>query len=426
MSNDLSRRDLLALLGAGLVAPMASARAQSEAQSGAQSGQRLYAYVGSWTVGPFGVGGGGGMHAFSVDISDGSLTPVGRTTGPEFENFNVGYIAVAPNGRFLYASNEVENYDGTFSGGGMLTFAINQQDGSFTHISTQPSMGVYPAYVAIDKAGSGVIVANHGNYDASVRVVKRNGIPEIEKVWDDGTVALFPVRPDGTLGPASDVAVLERTTSVDEYSQRSAHAHSVNFDPSNRIVLACDKGTDRIYTHRIDLTAGTLTDERVYHTAPGIAPRHSSFHPTLPYIFVVNERESSLSSYRYDATTGEISLIETLPTIPAGFTERNSPADVHVHPNGTFVYSSNRGHDSLAIFAIDQSSGRMTLVDIVSTQGGTPRAFMFDPSGRYIFAGNQRTNSIVTFAVDADSGRLTPTGAKVEVPKPVCIQFATL
>ena len=308
----------------------------------------------------------------------------------------------------------------------MLTFAIDQQDGSFTHISTQPSMGVYPAYVAIDKAGSGVIVANHGNYDASVRVVKRNGIPEIEKVWDDGTVALFPVRPDGTLGPASDVAVLERTTSVDEYSQRSAHAHSVNFDPSNRIVLACDKGTDRIYTHRIDLTAGTLTDERVYHTAPGIAPRHSSFHPTLPYIFVVNERESSLSSYRYDATTGEISLIETLPTIPAGFTERNSPADVHVHPNGTFVYSSNRGHDSLAIFAIDQSSGRMTLVDIVSTQGGTPRAFMFDPSGRYIFAGNQRTNSIVTFAVDADSGRLTPTGAKVEVPKPVCIQFATL
>src|SRR5262249_32779690 len=151
-----------------------------------------------------------------------------------------------------------------------------------------------------------------------------------------------------------------------------------------------------------------------------------SFHPRLPYVFVVNERQSSLSCYRYDANTGDIALVQTIPTIPADHTGQNSPADVHVHPNGRFVYSSNRGHNSLAIFRIDESSGRMTLVEIVSTQGATPRGFNFDPSGRYIFAANQGTGNIVTFAVDADRGTLTPTGAKVDVPRPVCVQFATI
>jgi len=418
MHNDFSRRDFLALVGAGLAASTASAQSQS--------GQRLFAYVGSWTKGPFGTGGGGGLHVFSVDMGTGALTPVSRTTGPEFENFNAGYLAVHPNGRFLYASNEVENYDGRFSGGAMVTFAINPKDGSIAPVGTQPSMGVYPAYVAIDKAGSQVIVANHGNYDPSVRVVKRNGVPELEKVWDDGTVALFPVRADGTLGPASDVAILERTTSVDDYSQQSAHAHSVNFDPSNRIVFACDKGTDRVYTYRVDRTAGQLTAGKTFQTAPGIAPRHSSFHPRLPYVFAINERESSLSSYRYDVNTADVMLVQTIPTLPDGFAGRNSPADVHVHPNGRFVYGSNRGHDSLAIFRIDEATGRMTVVDIVPTQGSTPRGFNFDPSGRYIFAANQGANNIVTFAVDGESGKLTPTGSKVDVPKPVCIQFARL
>lgn len=418
MHTDLSRRDFLGLVGAGLVA--------SSVAPSAQTGTRLFAYVGSWTKGPFGTGGGGGLHAFSVDMATGALTPVMRTTGPEYENFNNGYIAVHPNGRFFYASNEVENYDGKFSGGGMMTFAIDPKDGSFRQAGVTHSMGVYPAYVAIDKAGTQVIVANHGNYDASVRVVKKNGVPEIERVWDDGTVAIFPVKPDGILGAATDVAILDRVQSVDEYSQRSAHGHSVNFDPSHRFVLACDKGTDRIYTYRIDKAPGTLTGVKVFKTAPGIAPRHSSFHPRLPYVYVVNERESSLSCYRYDVQTNELTHVQTAPTIPAGFTQRNSPADVHVHPNGKFVYSSNRGHDSLAIFRIDEASGRMTLVDITSTGGSTPRGFNFEPSGRLLFAANQNTNSIVTFSVDPETGRMTPTGAKVEVPKPVCIQFARL
>jgi 6-phosphogluconolactonase len=358
-------------------------------------------------------------------MATGALTPVMRT-GPEFDKMNAGYLAVNPNGRFLYATNEVEGYDGEYGGGAVLTFAINQADGSIAHVGTQPSMGVWPAYISIDKTGSRVTVANHGNYDPSVRVVKKNGVPEIEKVWDDGTVALLPVRPDGTLDRASDVAVLERAQSVDKVTQRSAHAHSVNWDPSQRMVIVCDKGCDRVYTYRVADGSHTLAEGTVLKTEPGIAPRHSAFHPRLPFVFVVNERESSLSCYRYDAATADISLVQTIPTIPAGYTSQSSPADVHVHPNGRFVYSSNRGHDSLAIFRIDESSGRMTLVDIVSTQGRTPRGFNIEPSGRFLFAGNQATGNLVTFAVDQDRGTLTPTGAKVDVPRPVCLQFAAI
>jgi 6-phosphogluconolactonase len=415
--NTVSRREFISLVGTGLVASASGAHSQT--------GKRMFAYVGSWTMGPFGTGGGGGLHVFSVDMTDGALTPVMRTTGAEYENFHVGYMAVSPNGRFLYATNEVENHDGEFNGGAVVTFAINQTDGSIKEVSKQHSMGVYPAYLAIDKTGTMVLIANHGNYDASVRVVKKNGVPEIEKVWDDGTVAIFPVRPDGTLDRASDVHVLDRTTGVDAYSQRSSHAHSVNFDPSYRMALACDKGTDRIYTYRIE-KGRTLASPTSFKTAPGIAPRHSSFHPRLPYVYVVNERESSLSVYRYDAATADITFIETLPTVPQGITGRNSPADVHVHPNGRFVYSSNRGHNSLAIFRIDEGTGRLSPVEITPTQGNTPRAFNFDPTGRFVFAANQGSSNIVTFTANPDTGKLTATGAKVAVPRPVCVKFAML
>jgi 6-phosphogluconolactonase len=418
VNSDVSRRNFLAVLGAGLVA--GAARAQG------QSGKRLFAYVASWTSGPgIGVGNGGGISVFSVDMATGALAPVMRT-GPEFDRMNTGYLAVNPNGRFLYATNEVESYDTEYGGGAVLTFAINQADGTITHAGTQPSMGVWPAYISIDKAGFRVTVANHGNYDPSVRVVKKNGVPEIEKVWDDGTVALLPVKADGTLDRASDVAVLERIQSVDKVTQRSAHAHSVNWDPGQRLVVVCDKGCDRVYTYRAADGSRMLVQGTALDTEPGIAPRHSSFHPRLPYVYIVNERQSSLSSYRYDAQTADIRLVQTIPTIPADYTMNNSPADVHVHPNGRFVYSSNRGHNSIAIFRIDEASGRMTLAGIVPTQGVTPRGFNFDPTGRFLFAANQGTGNIVTFAVDGESGKLTPTGAKVDVPRPVCVQFATI
>ncbi len=426
MSSELSRRDFLSVVGAGVMAPRLRSGQAGAALQAQSAGKRLFAYVASWTSGPgIGAGNGGGVSVFSVNTETGVLTPVMRT-GQDFDKMNAGYLAVNPNGRFLYATNEVESYDNEYGGGSVMTFAINQNDGSIALAGTQPSMGVWPAYISIDKTGSRLAVANHGNYDPSIRVVKKNGVPEIEKVWDDGTVALLPIKADGIAERPSDVAILERTTSVDKVTQRSAHAHSVNWDPSQRMVVVCDKGCDRVYTYRVANGSHMLAPGTVLKTEPGIAPRHSSFHPRLPYVFVINERQSSLSSYRYEAATADITLVQTIPTIPPDYTMNNAPADVHVHPNGKFVYGSNRGHNSIAIFRIEEATGRLTLVDIVSTQGATPRGFNFEPGGRFLFAGNQGSGNVVTFAVDAETGKMTPTGSKADVPRPVCIQFAAL
>jgi 6-phosphogluconolactonase len=176
----------------------------------------------------------------------------------------------------------------------------------------------------------------------------------------------------------------------------------------------------------VDPGSRAFADAKSFKTRPGTAPRHNAFHPRLPYVFIIHERESSLASYRFDSKTGGISLIQTVPTVPAGFTARNAPADIRVHPNGKFVYGGNRGHDSIAIFRIEESAGKMTPVDIVPGGGSNCREFNFEPSGKYMFVANMASNNVVTFAVDPDSGKMTPTGAKIEVPKPVCVKFAAL
>jgi 6-phosphogluconolactonase len=287
-------------------------------------------------------------------------------------------------------------------------------------------MGVNATWVTIDATGTRVVVANHGDADPVIPVVKKNGVPEIENFFDDGTVSLFVVKPDGTLEPACDVAVFERTHGADMRSQGSAHAHLANFDPSNRFVLASDTGGDYIYVYRVDPQSRTFTNVKALKTRPGIALRHSAFHRRWPYVFIIHERESSLASYRFDSKTGDVSLIQTVPTVPAYFTGRNAPTDIRVHPNGKFVYGGNRGHDSIASFRIEESTGRLTLVDVVPAGGSNCREFNFEPSGKYMFVANMESNNIVTFAVDPDTGRMTPTGAKIETPKPASLQFVML
>jgi 6-phosphogluconolactonase len=424
MRQDLSRRDFLALSGAALASSSAASAFQSPKNF--QSAKKLFAYASSWTKGPFGVGGGGGISVFTVNMSDGSLTPVSRT-GPEFDDLNGGCICISPNGRFLYCTNEIKHLNNKVgAGGGVLSFAINQENGSLTHLNTQPSMGVNATWVGIDATGTRVVVANHGDADPVIRVVKKNGVPEIENFFDDGTVSLFAVKPDGTLEPASDVAVFERTHGVDMRTQGSAHAHSANFDPSNRFVLACDTGGDYIYIYRVEPQSRAFTNTKAFKTRPGIAPRHSAFHRRLPYVFIIHERESSLASYRFESRTGDVSLIQTVPTVPADFTGRNAPADIRVHPNGKFVYGGNRGHDSIAGFRIDEATGKVTAMEIVPAGGSNCREFNFEPSGKYMFVANMESNNIVTFAVDPDTGKMTPTGAKIGAPKPASLQFVAL
>ena len=413
---NLSRRELLA---AGGIALAGASVAQAF-----QAPPKLYAFVSSWTKGPFGQGGGGGITVFTVNRADGSLTQVAKTSA-EFDGVSGGNLCISPDGRFLYCTNEMPNLGGKAgAGGGVLSFAINRGNGSLTHLNTLPSMGVNPCFVIIDKTGQRVLVANHGDFVKAVRVVKRNGVPVIENLTDDGTVAMFAVKPDGSLEPACDVAVFDRRPP--DQPGAGAAAHSVNFDNTGKWVIACDVGADHIYVFPFDPVARTLTNGKSFATPTGRAPRHSAVHPRLPYFFITNERESILSSFHFDARTGEVAPVHTAPTIPADFKERNSLADIRLHPNGNFVYASNRGHDSLAIFRIEQDSGKMILVDIASTQGGNPREFDFEPSGKFLYVGNQTTNQMVTFAVDGATGKITSTGARAEISKPSCVKFVEL
>jgi 6-phosphogluconolactonase len=221
------------------------------------------------------------------------------------------------------------------------------------------------------------------------------------------------------------VSVFERTHGG-KPSQLAAHAHSVNFDLSKRFLVACDAGADRIYVYKWTPGSRTLGEPKVFPTKPATGPRYSRFHPRLPLFFVTNESDSSLSSFHFDSNTGDVQLIQTVRSIPADFSTRNAPADVRIHPNGKFVYSSNRGHDSIAIFKIDEATGNIALVDIVKTQGKTPAGFEFEPSGKFLFVANGGTDNVVTFAVDPDSGKMTPTGAKVTVLKPQYVKFLML
>jgi 6-phosphogluconolactonase len=346
-------------------------------------------------------------------------------TGPEFDGLNGGNLCISANGRFLYCTQEVPNLNGKAgAGGGVHAFAINQENGSLTHLNTQPSMGVNPCFIIIDRTGNRVLVANHGDLVKAVRVAKRNGVPVIENPTDDGTVAMFVVKSNGSLEPACDVAVFERRPLTEPGP--GAAAHSVNFDNTGRWVVACDVGTDHIYVYRFDPASRTLGTGKSFRTPPGRAPRHSAFHAHLPYFFITNERESILTSFRFDSKTGDVRSIETIPTIPADFKERNSLSDIRIHPNGKFVYASNRGHDSLVIVRIEEETGKMIPVDIVSTLGGNPREFDFEPTGRFLYVGNQTTNQMMTFAVDPDTGKMTPSGAKMEIPKPSCVKFLML
>ena len=282
-------------------------------------------------------------------------------------------------------------------------------------------MGVNPCFIVIDKTGKRVLVANHGDFTKSVHVTKRNGVPAIENLTDDGTVSMFAVKDDGSLETACDVAVFDRRPLGQ--SGPGAAAHSVNFDSTGKWAVACDVGFDHIYVYKFDPASRTLGMGKSFPTPPGRAPRHSVFHPRLPYFFITNERESILSSFRFDAKTGNVTPINTLPTTPADFKERNALADIRIHPNGKFVYGGNRGHDSLVIARVEEETGKLVAVDIASTLGGNPREFDFEPSGKYLFVGNQTTNQMVTFAVDPSTGKMAPTGARAEVLKPACVKF---
>jgi len=358
----------------------------------AQSG-RLLAYIGTYTTGE-----SKGIYIYSLDTSSGALEEVGKTTGIE----NPTFLAIHPGRCYLYSVSEVRDYRGRHSGA-VAAYSIDRRSGRLTHLNRQPSQGVGPCHVSVDRSGRFVLVAN----------------------YESGSIAVFPIQRDGSLGDATE-AIQHQGSSVDPRRQKGPHAHSINPSPDNRYMLVADLGLDKLLVYRFDSTAGKLALHQEVRARPGAGPRHLDFHPSGKHAYLINEIDSTMMAFAYDESEGKLTEIQTLPALPEGFSGTNSCADVHVHPSGRFLYGSNRGHDSIVICEIDRRTGKLTTVGHEPSQGRNPRNFAIDPSGTFLFAENQDSSTIVAFRIDRESGRLHPTGLTVEVPNPVCLRFMPL
>jgi 6-phosphogluconolactonase len=349
-------------------------------------------YVGTYTR----TGYSEGIYVFERDPASGKLTPLHVVTQAD-----PSFLAFSPDKRFLYAVSELNIAEG--NGSEAFSCAIDQETGNLTPLSHQVTSGGQACHLTTDPSGRWLLVANH----------------------EDGSVVVFPIDGDGKLGPLTQK--VQHRGSGPGPSQKGPHAHFVTFDPPQQHVLVNDKGIDKTMIYRLNTDTGTLTpnDPPFATLHAGAAPRHLAFHPNGRFVYVIGEADLTITAFTYDGSTGTFTELHYLSTLPEGATgERLSTAQVLVEPSGHFVYVSNRGHDSIAIFAIDQQTGRLTAVGHEPTQGQTPRNFNIDPSGTYLYAANQNSNTIVQFTIDKATGKLTPTGDVTPVGGPVCILFA--
>ena len=340
-------------------------------------------YVGTYTE---------NIYLVRMDRRSGELLRVGAVNA----GANPSFLSIHPNGRVLYAVNELEP-TGTVS-----AFAIESGTGALTRLNEQPSGGGAPCYVSVDRTGRAALVANYAG----------------------GNVALLPIEANGALAPAHVVQHTGKGPNAER--QEAPHAHCILPDSSNRFVLEADLGVDRVFVYRLDLEGKSLRhiEEGDAGLHPGAGPRHLAFHPTLPLVFVANELDSTVATLRFDSTRGALSPQGTLSTLPAGWTGTNYPADIHVAASGRTLYVSNRGHNSIAVFSVAKTTGALALEQVVSTEGDWPRNFSLDRAGRWLLVANQRSDSVVVFARDQESGRLTLTQHRLEIPSPVCVRFA--
>jgi 6-phosphogluconolactonase len=366
-------------------------RAQTPAKPAA-AGQYI-AYVGTYTSKT----NSKGIYAFRFDSEKGQLTPIGVAA----ETVDPSFLAVHPNGKFLYAVNEIGNFNGGTSGA-VSAFAIDAKTGALKFLNQVPTRGAGPCYVSLDKTGAFVLVAN----------------------YDSGSIASFPVQPDGSLGTTSGF-VQHSGSGPDKERQEGPHAHWVGTSPDNRFALAVDLGLDQVIVYGFDSSTGIFTTmlSGFAKVKPGAGPRHLAFHPDGKFAYVLSEVESSVTVFSYQPKTGALTSLQTISALPKDFSGHKEAAEIAVHFSGKFLYTSNRGHDSIAVFAIDEKKGTLRSLGQVLTGGKTPRHFAIDPTGAYLLAENEESNNIVIFHIDPATGSLTPTGQTVEVPSPVCLTF---
>jgi 6-phosphogluconolactonase len=346
-------------------------------------------YVGTYTRS----GRSAGIHLLRQDPTNGSLTPVQVT-----DEIDPSWLGFDPSRRFLFATSEGLGDDG----GVVASFGIDDHTGELTLLSRQPTHGGEPCHLCTDPSGRWLLVANHEN----------------------GTVAVLPIDASGRLGAATDVR--QHVGSGPGPTQQGPHAHHVTFDPTGQRVLVADKGIDQVVIYTLDTSAGKLIPSAPAFARlhPGAAPRHLAFHPNGRFVYVNGEADMTLTAFAYDGQRGVLRELQVVPTLPDGASgEKLSTAEVLVEPSGHWVYVSNRGHDSIADFAIDLHSGRLTPAGHVATQGRTPRHFALDASGTRMYVANQESDSIVQFRIDQQSGQPVPTGDVTRVGAPVCVLF---
>lgn len=349
------------------------------------SAEPLRVYVGTYTSEE-----SKGIYQLDFDVEKGAASLKGLAA----EAKNPSYLAFHPQLPVLYACSELED------GAGVAAYAIDATTGQLSLLNGQPAGGS-ACHVSVSRDGKFVGVANYGA----------------------GSCSVYPVEQGGTLGAA--LATFQHEgTSVNPQRQTGPHAHSANFDSSGRFLIVPDLGIDKLMIYSLQAGEVRPNDPPFASVAPGSGPRHFAFHPTKPWAYVVNEMGNTVTAFHWDGDRGRLESFQTIGTLPEDFTGESTTAHIEVHRSGNFLYASNRGHDSISVFAIDPASGMLTAKGQTRTGGRTPRNFTQDPTGHFLLAANMGSNDIHVFSIDQETGALTATGVRVEVPTPVCVVFA--
>ena len=374
---------LLAALAVGALPVAGNAREAAR--------QKYIFYVGTYTD-----HGSKGIYAYRFDSATGKSTSLGLAA----ESAEPSFLAIAPSGRSLYAVNEISQFNGQPTGA-VSAFAIQSKTGKLSLLNQVPSRGEGPAHIVLDRSGKYALVSN----------------------YDRGSIAVFPLLEDGRLGEAT-AFVQHKGSSVNPQRQAGPHAHAAVFSPDNRFVIVADLGLDQLLVYRFDRAAGTLgRDPQIVRGVPGAGPRHLVFDGAGRHLYVINEMQSTVVAYGYDAANGTLGELQIVSALPKGFTRTSEAAEIDMHPSGNFLFASNRGDDSIAVFAVNAKDGTLTPVEIDSSGGKTPRNFVLDPTGAWLLAANQYSDDIAVFRVDSSTGHLTESGEVLHVPSPVCVRF---
>jgi 6-phosphogluconolactonase len=384
------RRDFL-LEVAGLTVAMAGRSSAAGARIAGQSAVAAptFMYVGSFTS--QGRGRGEGLSVFSRSREQGDWTLIQVLK----DLADPSFVIADRRRRFLYSAHG----DGTHA----TAYHIDQATGRLTMLNQQPTCGRNGVHLAIAATDRFLAVANYAT----------------------GSLALLPINQDGSLGPPSDLATMTGPPGPHRTQQESSHPHHCPFDRTGRFIVVPDKGLDKVFVYRLDTARGKLApaDPAEVAARSGAAPRHVDFHPAQPYAYVINELDSTITAYHFDPDKGTLGPIQIVTTLPSSYTANNTGAEIAVAPSGRFLYASNRGHDSIALFAIEPSTGLLTSIGWEPTQGRTPRFFGLDPSGTCLYAANQNSDTVVIFRIDEATGKLSPTNQTVKVASPTTIAF---